>query len=693
MLPYQNPDLSLKDRLDDLISRLTLEEKALQMQNDAPAVDRISLPAYNWWNECLHGVGRAGRATVFPQAIGLAATWNPDLVHDIAAAISDEARAKHHAALKIGNRRINLGLTYWSPTINILRDPRWGRAQETYGEDPMLTGRIAVAFIKGLQGSDPKYLKLVATSKHFAAHSGPEKGRSSFDAQVSPKDLEEVYLPHFEETVREAGAQSFMGAYNRLNGEPCCASETLLKRTLREKWGFEGFVVSDCGAIENIWKHHKTYADQATAAAAAVKAGCDLCCGNAYASLPEAVERGLITEAEIDVSLRRLFRARFQLGMFDPEERVPYSSIPVEVVNCRRHRDLAKETALQSIVLLKNDGTLPLRKDLHDLSVCGPTSDQIDVLLGNYNGLSSDMKTILEGVVAKVHPGTRMSAGPGCVLYGPEQTEFGLAGWEATTADAIVGCFGFSPKLEGEEGDAAASEAGGDRTIVSLPPSQISFLRHLLGLKKPLVLVLTGGSPIALPPEALQANAILFAWYPGEEGGPAVADILFGDASPAGRLPVTFPKHDVALPPLEDYAVEGRTYRYSHAEPQYPFGYGLSYTQFSYSDLAVEPTADGVEVSATVRNTGSVPGDEVVQVYVKDLAASVRVPMRQLVAFRRVHLNPGEEHRIGLLVPARHLSIVTEDGARVLEPGEFEVFVGGGQPGTDAPGVPGVFTV
>lgn len=686
--PFRNPDLSIDERVQDLLDRLTLEEKVSQMVNDAAAVPRLGLEFYNWWNECLHGVGRAGRATVFPQAIGLASAWDQDLMHRVATAISDEARAKHHQALRQGNRCINLGLTYWTPTINILRDPRWGRGQETYGEDPYLTSALAVPFIRGLQGDDPKYLKLVATAKHYAAHNGPEVDRFAFDAQVSRQDMEDTFLPAFEASVREAGVESVMGAYNRLNGVPACADPWLLQTVLRDQWGFEGYVVSDCGAIENMVKAHQTYASDAEAAAASVKAGCDLCCGCAYHALVDAVQQGLLTEADLDVALTRLYRALFRLGFFDPEERVPYASLPVDVVECDEHRTLAYEAAVKSIVLLENDGFLPMASTINQVMVTGPNADAMDVLLGNYSGFGSPMSTILEGIVQTVSVGTRVGFTAGCAVSGSGIEGYGMVGWESKGADVIIACLGITPKLEGEEGDTAAEDAGADRRSMGLPASQERFLRYLDTLEIPVVVVLTGGTPVVLPDGLRHVRAVLMAWYPGAEGGRAVAEILFGQVSPGGRLPCTFPRLDADLPPIGDYDMSRRTYRYDASPVKYPFGYGLSYTTFATVAATLSRSTVGVgegfAVDVTVANTGGVAADEVVQVYVRANSATGRVPRHALAGFARVSLAPGEERTVTVPIAARALTYVDADGVRRAEPGQFTVWAGGGQPGTDA---------
>jgi len=687
---YLDPNAPLEERVEDLLSQMSLKEKVSQMVHGAVAVPRLGIPEYNWWNECLHGVGRAGMATVFPQAIGMAASFNEDLMYRVATAISDEARAKHHQALRQDNRAQYFGLTYWSPNINIFRDPRWGRGHETYGEDPHLTGRIGVAFVKGLQGDDPKYLKLVATPKHYAVHSGPEQDRHHFDAVISQRDLRETYLPAFKTCVVEGKARSIMGAYNRTNGEPCTASRTLLQDILRDEWGFEGYVVSDCGAIRDIHENHKVTGSPEESAALAVKNGCDLNCGEVYHSLILAVEKGLIDEATIDVNLGRLFAARFQLGMFDPEEMVPYAKIPPEIVNCQKHRDLALEMARESIVLLKNEGNLlPLKKDLKEILVVGPNANDLDVLLGNYNGFPADYVTPLEGILREVSVGTNVNYRAGCHLFKRD----GSDGWAlglARSADIVIAVMGISPALEGEEGDAAYSDAGGDRLRVDVPEVQIDFLKRLHETGTPVVLVLMNGSAVAINWAAGNVPAIIDAWYPGEQGGAAIADVLFGDYNPAGRLPVTFPKSLDQLPDFEDYNMKGHTYRFMEDEPLFRFGYGLSYTTFSYSDLRFSSGSIGIEESVTVavdvENTGDQAGDEVVQLYVRDVEASVPVTRHHLEGVRRIHLEPGEKQTVSFELKPEQLAAYDDEGDPFVEPGEFAISVGGGQPDDPASG-------
>jgi len=664
---------------------MTLDEKVMQMVNASPAIERLGVPEYDWWNECLHGVGRAGIATVFPQAIGLAATWNTELMFRVATATSDEARAKHHDALRKGIRERYFGLTFWSPNINVFRDPRWGRGHETYGEDPYLTARMGVEFVRGLQGDDPKYLKLVATPKHYAVHSGPEPLRHSFDAVVDERDLRETYLPAFEACVREANAQSVMGAYNRVNGHPCCAHKRLLQEILRDEWGFEGYVVSDCWAIADIYKHHKYAATPEEAAAVAVKAGCDLNCGDAYPHLDRAVELGLIDEKTMDRSLKRLFMARFRLGMFDPPKMVPYAKTPVRVNDSPPHRALALEAARQSVVLLKNEGgALPLHKGLKCIAVIGPNADDVDVLLGNYNGTPSKAVTPLEGIRKAVSKRTKVLFAKGCELTGDSNEGFAEAVAEAEKADVAVMVMGISPRLQGEEGDAGNAEAKGDRIHIDLPGRQEDLIKAVCRTGKPVVLVLLNGSALAIPWADENVPAIVETWYGGEEAGTALAEVLFGDYNPAGRLPVTFYRSLDQFPDFEDYRMAGRTYRYFEGGPLYPFGFGLSYTRFAYSGLKISPnkvrTGKRVKVSATVENTGARDGDEVVQFYVRDVEASFPTPLRKLAGFKRIHLAPGERQKVSFALTSAQMSLIDDAGNRIIEPGKFEVSVGGGQP-------------
>ena len=680
---YKDPNLPIETRVADLISRMTLKEKVSQMVHPAADIPHLDVPEYNWWNECLHGVARAGIATVFPQAIGMAATWNTKLLFKVATVISDEARAKHHEFARHNDRGIYKGLTFWSPNINIFRDPRWGRGHETYGEDPYLTGEMGVNFVKGLQGDDPKYLKLVATPKHYAVHSGPEKDRHHFDAVVSKKDLRETYLPAFEKCVKEGKAASVMGAYNRTNHELCCASKTLLQDILRDEWGFDGYVVSDCGAIDDFHNHHKVTKTPQESAALVVKNGCELNCGGTFASLVTAVEEGLITEAEIDKALVRLFTARFRLGMFDPDDMVPYTKIPYEVNDCPEHRKLALETARESIVLLKNQNNLlPLSKNLKNIAVIGPNANSLDVLLGNYEGTPSKYVTPLNGIREKVEPKTKVWYAPGCHLTNKSKAGFSEAVTMAEKADLVIMVMGLSPRLEGEEGDGE-----GDRTHIDLPGVQEDLIKAVNATGKPVILVITGGSALAINWAEENIPAIVELWYSGEEGGTALADVLFGDYNPAGRLPVTFPKSLDQVPPFTDYSMNNRTYRYMKDKPLYAFGYGLSYTNFKYSNLILnreEITAkENISVKVDVENIGRYDGDEVVQLYVSTPDSAITSPIRSLQGFTRINLKAGEKKTVEFKLTPEQLSVVNDEGEFIVEPGKIKISVGGGQPGME----------
>ncbi len=667
---YRDPGLEPERRAELLVAQMTLREKIAQMLHAAPPIPRLGVPAYNWWNECLHGVARAGRATVFPQAIGMAATFNEPLVGKIAEAISDEARAKHHQALRQDHRGMYVGLTFWSPNINIFRDPRWGRGQETYGECPFLTSRLGVAFVKGLQGDDPRYLKLVATPKHYAVHSGPEHLRHSFNAEVGQRDLRETYLPAFEACVREGGAWSVMGAYNRTNGEPCCGSDTLIRRILRQEWGFRGYYVSDCWAIKDFHTTHEVTQTPEQSVALAVRTGCDLNCGDIYPRLLEAVSQGLVGEREIDTSVRRLFTARFKLGMFDPEEMIPWSKLGPETVHCAKHRKLAHRAARESIVLLKNEGgLLPLSKETHSILVVGSNACDIDVLLGNYNGLSPQLTTLLEGITGAVSAGSKVTY---CNGKSAVETE-----WFLRDADVVIACLGFTPQMEGEEpGDVGVQDGeGGDRQRIDLPDRQLDLLETLKASGKPVVLVVTGGGPVGLGWAKRHVPAILMAWYPGEAGGRAVADVLFGDCNPAGRLPVTFIRSLDDIPEFIDYRMRGRTYRFMEKEVLYPFGYGLSYTTFDYANLRVR----GLGVSVDVTNSGRRDGDEVVQLYLSFPPTDVPVPIRQLAGFRRIHLRAGQKKSVSFELQRRQFAAYDDEGTPFFSDGEFTIRIGGGQ--------------
>lgn len=824
--PYRNPKLSVDERVDDLIGRMTLEEKISQLVEDADSIPRLGIPRYNWWSEGLHGVARAGVATVFPQAIGLAATFNDSMMHEVATVISDEFRAKYNHFQSVGERDRYKGLTVWSPNINIFRDPRWGRGQETYGEDPYLTARMGVAFVKGLQGDNQEYYKTIATPKHYVVHSGPESLRHEFDVEISQRDFMDTYLPAFEACVVEGGAGSVMGAYNRFRGKSCSGSKYLLTDILRDKWGFDGYVVSDCGAIYDIFGNHQLVASEAEAAAIGIKAGCDLNCGRAYHHLDEAVEKGYCTEEDLDVALKRLFKARIKLGMFDPPEIVPFNKIPVEVNDCPAHKKLALEAAREAMVLLKNEkGFLPLSKDIGKVAVIGPNANNEWVMYGNYNGVPSKAVTVFQGIKDKlgseadVHyaqgcsyhedyiekeviPWNYLSANGKAGLSGeyfnnpdlegqpyvvrqdstlgffifneapvagmnkehysarwsgeltiPRTGEYTLYlsgddgfrlfldgkkvidawedGWKRTNldfsfeegsvhtirveyyqndwasglflewglpaeniekealelakeADLILFVGGLSYQLEGEEMEVKLSGfAGGDRTRITLPRSQEEMLKKLVATGNPVVLVLMNGSALAVNWADEHVPAILEAWYPGQSGGTAIADILFGDYNPAGRLPVTFYRSVEQLPPFTDYDMQERTYRYFTGDPLYEFGFGLSYTSFQYSNLKVtkgSTTGDDLEIEVDIENTGDRDGDEVVQVYLRHNNAGVPVPLQGLKAFRRIHLKKGEKKRVGFTIPNKELIVISDANERVVMPGGLTLFVGGSQP-------------
>lgn len=691
--PYLNTQLSLEERVNDLVSQLTLEEKISQMLHYSPAIERLGIPSYNWWNECLHGVARAGVATVFPQAIGMAATFDAPLLKEVASVISDEARAKHHEFLRQGDHGIYKGLTFWSPNINIFRDPRWGRGHETYGEDPYLTGRLGVAFIEGLQGNDPNYLKVAACAKHFAVHSGPENERHSFDSIVSQKDLYETYLPAFEVCVKEGQVEAIMGAYNRTNGEPCCGSPTLLQDILRDNWGFAGHVVSDCGAICDFHLRHKITETAQESAAMAVNAGSDLNCGNTYASLLSAIEQGLIDEGTIDVSIKRLFTTRFKLGQFDPEEQVPYTSIPYEVNDCNNHHKLAVEVARNSMVLLKNkDMLLPLNKDqLKSIAVIGPNADDRLALLGNYNGTPSVTCTPLEGIRKSVNENTRVYYAMGCDImdchvdgFSNSKNNINEAVSAAQHADVAVVFVGLNPLIEGEAGDASNSEAAGDKTTLKLPGLQNELIEKVVATGTPTVVVVLAGSAMDLRWADDHASAVIQAWYPGAEGGIALADLLFGTHDFAGRLPVTYVKCTEDLPDFKDYSMKGRTYRYIEKDPLYPFGYGLSYNDYIYSDMVLSSNTlsrnEELVVNITVTNEGVMKGREVVQLYIKAHCEDIRVPHWSLSNIEVVELNSHECKTIEFTLNPEQFMLVDEEGQKVYVPGDFTIYVGGSQP-------------
>ncbi|MBN2535416.1 MAG: glycoside hydrolase family 3 C-terminal domain-containing protein [Spirochaetales bacterium] len=684
---YKDPTRSIDERVDDLVSHMTIEEKTTQLLHISRAIPRLDIPEYDWWNECLHGVARAGKATVFPQAIGMAATFDKELIYRVATAISDEARAKYNAAQKIGNNLRYRGLTFWSPNINIFRDPRWGRGQETYGEDPYLTATLGTAFIKGLQGEHPVYLKVAACAKHFAVHSGPEKLRHQFNARVNLKDLNETYLPAFKALV-DAGVEIVMGAFNRVNGEPCCGNKFLLIETLRKKWNFKGHVVSDCWGIADFHLHHNVTSTPEESIAMALSSGCDLNCGCIYDQtyLLNAIKKGLITEKQLDTALKNIFRTRFKLGMFDPPELVPYSSLGDEVVECPKHRELAYEAAVKSIVLLKNrNNILPLKKDLKNIYVFGNNATDIELLLGNYNGHSGRMVSILEGILEKAGTGISVRYHRVNKEVTIENVTHGYVD-EPTKADVFIAVMGITPQDEGEEGvDAGGTSGEGDRKHIDLPEYQVCFINDLVKTGIPVIVILTAGSPLVVTKILDTVEALLYVWYPGEEGGNAVADILFGNVSPSGKLPITFPESIEQVPDFTDYSMKNRTYRYIKEEPLFPFGFGLGYTSFVYSPplLSKDHITKGetVSVEVTITNTGDCGSDEVIQLYISHDNAFIETPRYALKGFQRIHLKAKESRNVRFTVSPEDMQIINEKGDAVLESGIITLTIGGSSPG------------
>ncbi len=696
-LAFYNPSLSIDERVQDLISQLTLEEKADQMMHNTSAIDRLEIPPYSYWNEALHGVARSGVATVFPQAIGLGATFDSDLAFRVSSAISDEARAMHNAAKAKGYHKQYGGLTFWTPNINIFRDPRWGRGQETYGEDPFLMSLMGKAFVNGLQGDNPKYLKTAACAKHFAVHSGPEESRHEFDAIASQKDLWETYLPAFQALVTEANVEAVMCAYNSTNGEPCCANKYLINDVLLGEWNFKGHILSDCWAIVDFYVPkgkggHGTTNTMAEASALAVKSGVSLNCGSSYLEgLPEAVKQGLITEAEIDKQLAVLLRTRFKLGLFDPQGSNPFDDISVDVINSDEHRALAREVAQKSIVLLKNSGVLPLKNDLPKYFLTGPIAGDTEALLGNYYGINPKMVTIMEGIAAAIDPASQLQYRMGAMLTVPKENPLDYATGNAGSSDVTFAALGISGLIEGEEGASIASKTKGDRLDYNLPKSQLDYLRGLRAAadrnpddKKQIIAIITGGSPMNLAEVEELADAVLLVWYPGEEGGNAIADVLFGKVSPSGRLPITFPKSLDQLPDYEDYSMKGRTYKFMNEDPLYPFGFGLSYTNFNYDEIKVSSNeiskTESITLSVLVTNSGEVKSDEVVQLYISDIESNIDVPNFSLTEVKRISLAPGASKEVTFELKPKAFEIVNDNGTRIIESGEFKIFVGGTSP-------------
>jgi beta-glucosidase len=692
---WRDPSQPLKARADDLIRRMSLAEKVAQLQNGAPGIPRIGLPAYNYWNEALHGVANDGIATVFPEPVGMASTWNPELLHQEGTIIGVEGRAKYNDYISKHNGDCKwwTGLTFWTPNINIFRDPRWGRGQETYGEDPYLTGSIGAEFIKGIQGDDPNYMLAMACAKHYAVHSGPEPDRHRFNAEPSERDLYETYLPQFERAVRDGKVAGVMGAYNSVNGVPACASSFLLDDLLRKQWGFDGYVVSDCDAISDIWRpqrHHYVNTPE-EAAAAAVKAGCNLCCGRDYNALVQAVQKGLVTEKDIDQALYYTLWTRFRLGLFDPAEKVPYSKITIQNNDTPEHRQLALQIARQSLVLLKNDGILPLnRSKIKRIAVIGPNANSTTILHGNYHGSASQPISILNGIKQLAGTNIEVTFAQGCPIT--TKTNRGIAAWsrqdnETTrplpelnaealsrvrNADLIIYVGGITPAQEGEMFD---------RDSIELPEVQEKLVQALHATGKPVIMVNCSGSAIALPWEDKHLPAILQAWYPGEEGGLAVGEVLFGEVNPSGHLPVTFYRATADMPSFVDYSMSNRTYRYFSGKPLYAFGHGLSYTKFDFKSGKLEskkiPGDGTAKVTFTVKNSGKRDGDEVAQVYFRHVNSAVPQPKLALCGFTRVHLKRGASSRVTVEVPAERLRYWdTQKKQYVVEPGDYQILIG-----------------
>lgn len=666
----------------ELVAKMTVFEKASQLKYDSPPIKRLGVPEYNWWNEALHGVARAGTATVFPQAIGLAAMFDEEMLKAIAEAIADEGRAKYNEFVKEGDRGLHKGITFWSPNVNIFRDPRWGRGHETYGEDPYLTSRLGVAFVKGLQG-DGEVMKSAACAKHFAVHSGPEHLRHEFDAQVSRKDLWETYLPAFEALVKEGDVESVMGAYNRTNGEPCCGSKTLLKDILRDKWGFQGHVVSDCWAIRDFHEHHKVTSTMQESAAMALHAGCDLNCGNTYVYLLEAYQNNMVTEEEITRSAERLFTTRYLLGIMG--EGSEYDQIPYDEVESEEHIELALTAVKRGSVLLKNNGILPVDlQKTKTIGVIGPNADSRIPLYGNYYGISSEYITVLEGIRREAEGKAKVLYSEGCAINTHSRTNlFSEAVTVAKHSDVVILCLGLDERLEGEEHDISNQIGSGDKEGLGLPQVQQELMELVVSVGKPTVLVLMAGSAIDLNYADENIDGILDVWYPGGRGGKAVAELLFGKAAPSGKLPVTFYRDLEDMPEFTDYSMKNRTYRYLERSPLYPFGYGLTYGCAGITEAQVvgQPGRDtdfGIE--AEVLNRQNTPVDEVIQVYIKDLEADCAVLNHSLCAFQRVHLEPGEKKRITLTVRHEALTAVDRNGERSVKSSRFRLYVGFSQP-------------
>lgn len=676
-----------RKKAEDLVGKMTLEERASQLRYDAPPIKRLGIPAYNWWNEALHGVARAGQATVFPQAIGMAATFDTELLREVGDAVSTEGRAKYNAYTAVNDRDIYKGLTFWAPNVNIFRDPRWGRGHETYGEDPYLTGCLGVSYVKGLQG-EGETMKAAACAKHFAVHSGPEGLRHEFDAEATKKDMNETYLPAFEALVKEAEVEAVMGAYNRTNGEPCCGSKTLLKDILREEWGFSGHVVSDCWAIRDFHEHHMVTSTPKESAAMAINAGCDLNCGVTYLHILSAYQAGLVSEETITEAAVRLYTTRYLLGLFDGSE---YDDIPYETVECKKHLALSERAAAESFVLLKNNGILPLEKEkIKTLGIIGPNADSRASLIGNYHGTASEYVTVQEGVIRYLGDEVRVLTSIGCDLLkdrtetlAMQQDRLTEAKIVAEHSDVVLLCLGLDETLEGEEGDTGNSYASGDKENLLLPESQRLLMETVAETGKPVVLCMMAGSDLDLSYAAEHFDAILQLWYPGGQGGAAAAKVLFGELSPSGKLPVTFYETLEELPEFTDYSMKGRTYRYMEHKAQYPFGFGLTYGRAKVLSAEVAEKEEGTGeyvICADIKNEGDFDIEEVLEVYVKKMDSSNDTPNPSLCAFKRTALLAGEGKEIRIALKNSAFTVVNEEGKRLVEGTHFRFYVGFSQP-------------
>lgn len=684
---FMDPNLPVDERAEMLVSQMTLDEKISQLTAESVAIPRFNIPDYNWWSEALHGVARNGKATIFPQAIGMGATFDPDLIHQVASAISTEARAKYAISQAMGNHSKYAGLTFWSPTVNIFRDPRYGRGQESYSEDPYLMSRIGVAFVEGLQGDNPKYLKVAACAKHYVMHSGPELNKMRFDVKPSMQDLYETYFPAFKALVTEAKVQGVMAAYNMVYGYPSCANPFLLQETLRDKWKFDGYITSDCGAIAGVSGKGKFFETPVEGAAAALKAGTNLNCGRTYLLLKQAVTQGLVSEDLINKRLEQLYKIRFRLEMFDKGDNNPYAKIRPDQIHSKEHITLALKAAQESIVLLKNKNhILPLSKDIKVPYVTGPFANSNDMLMGSYYGVSTGLVTILEGITDAVSLGTSLNYRSGALPFHKNLNPRNFAPNVAAQSDVTICVVGLTADREGEGVDAIASDDNGDRKDLKLPQNQIDYIHQLVKAKKgPLILIIASGSPVSLEGIEDDCDAILQIWYPGEQGGNAVADVLFGKVSPSGHLPITFPKNVGQLPPYDSYSMKGRTYKYMTKEPMFPFGFGLTYSKTKFSNLSLSSSKlkknEKLNVKVDAANTGNFDIDDVVQLYISPVDTAGGLPISDLKRFQRVSLSKGEKKTLNFTLDPENLEVVDQDGKSVWHKGKYKIIVGDSSPG------------